>query len=117
MNYVGIWQGDDVLRVWFHHDMDKPFALGEKMHALCDKAYMNGYNWDAFFNYYLASHAPQVLSAMQFTSPEAGSYIAYFDKAYEAQAGQFVAIIRELVENEDETLRIVREESDCITWD
>ncbi len=98
-NYVGIWQRDDVLTVWFHNEMDKPFVLGEKMHAICNDAYMNGYNWDAFFNYYLASRAPEVLSAMQASSPEAGSYAAYFNKEYEQQAGRFVAIIRELVDN------------------
>lgn len=116
-NYVGIWQGEAVLRVWFHNEMDKPFALGEKMNAVCRDAYMNGYNWDAFFNYYLASRAPEVLSAMQESSPEAGSYVAYFDKQHETHAARFVAIIREIVENEDETLRIVEEEADCIEWD
>lgn len=116
-DYVSLTCGDDVLRVWFYNENDKPFALGKKMNAICDEAYMNGYNWDAFFNYYLASRAPEVLSAMQDSDPEAGSYVAYFNKEYEAQAARFVAIIRELVENEDETLRIVREECDCIAWD
>ena len=28
---------------------DKPFKIGEEMYAANENAYMNGYNWEAFF--------------------------------------------------------------------
>lgn len=54
-------KSDNRIDVWFYNENDKPFAIGEKMCAINEKAYMNGYNWDIFFNYYLAKNAPDIL--------------------------------------------------------
>ena len=31
------------------------------MNELCDEAYMNGYNWEAFFQYYLEQHLQEMV--------------------------------------------------------
>lgn len=52
---------NDRIDVWFYSENDKPLAIGEKMCEINENAYINGYNWDAFFNYYLAKNAPDIL--------------------------------------------------------
>ena len=109
---------DERIYVMFNNEDDKPFAVGEKMYAANEDAYMNGYNWDALFHYYLAKHAPELLEGLE-SDPEAGSYAAYYDPSpeNEAKARKFVEIIAALVENEAELCRIVQEEGDEIEWD
>ena len=60
---------------------------------------MNGYNWDAFFNYYLAENAPDILENME-SDPEAGSYVAYFEdtEENEQKAKRFAGIYKILQE-------------------
>ena len=79
---------------------------------------MNGYNWDALFRYYLAERAPELLIGLD-SDPEAGSYVAYYERnaENEAKAQQLAEIIVSLVENEEELYRLVREEGDKIQWD
>ena len=118
VDYVKIAKRDDRVDVWFYNEKNKPFVIGEKMYAINENAYMNGYNWDAFFNYYLAKHAPDVLEGLD-SDPEAGSYVAYYELTAENEkrAVKFVEIITSLIENEEELYRIVREEGDEIEWD
>lgn len=117
-DYVSMNQDDKYIRVYFQNEMDKPFAIGEKMYELNQDAYMNGYNWDALFNYYLAKYAPDLLDGLE-SDPEAGSYVAYYKPSpeNEGKAQKFVEIIRSLIENEEELYRIVREEGSEIEWD
>ena len=83
-----------------------------------EEAYMNGYNWDAFFNYYLEENAPDILESME-SDPEAGSYAAYFEDTAENEqkAKRFADIIISLIENEEEIYKILREKGDEIEWD
>lgn len=117
-DYVKMAVTDEWIYVMFNNEDDKPFAVGEKMNEANEEAYMNGYNWDALFNYYLAKHAPELLEGLE-PDPEAGSYMAYYAPTpeNEAKAKKFVEIIASLVENEEELCRIVREEGDEIEWD
>ena len=52
-DYVKMNVTDERIYVMFNNEDDKPFAVGEKMYAANEDAYMNGYNWDALFHYYL----------------------------------------------------------------
>ena len=106
------------VNVWFYNENEKPFAIGEKMYSINESAYMNGYNWDALFNYYLAKHAPDLLEGMD-SDPEAGSYVAHYELTpeNEKKAQKFADIIISLIENEEELYRIVREEGNVIEWD
>ncbi|MDR0295502.1 MAG: immunity 51 family protein [Prevotellaceae bacterium] len=117
-NYAITVKHEKSISVCFSIEDDKPFSIGEKMNEINEEAYMNGYNWEAFFNYYLEKYAPDVLVGMD-TDPEAGMYAAYYDLTAEneVRAEKFVEIINNLVENEEELYRIVRDEGDNIAWD
>lgn len=88
------------------------------MNEINELAYMNGYNWDAFFNYYLARHAPDILESID-PDPEAGSYLAYFEETpeNEEKALRFADIIVSLIENPEEIYQIIRDHADDIEWD
>ncbi|MDR1483095.1 MAG: immunity 51 family protein [Synergistaceae bacterium] len=118
VSYVTTVKHEESVSVCFYIEQDKPFAIGERMNEINEDAYMNGYNWEAFFNYYLPKYAPDVTENME-TDPEAGMYVAYYPLTpeNEARADAFVEIIRGLIENEEELFRIVREECDEIGWD
>lgn len=117
-DYVRVIKTDNSIIVSFNNEDDKLFAIGEKMNEINECAYMNGYNWDALFNYYLEKNAPELLDGLE-SDPEAGSYAAYYDLSpeNEIKAEKFVEIIKSLIENEDELYRIIREEGDEIEWD
>ena len=104
--------------VCFYIENPKVMAVAEKMEELCQDAYMNGYNWEAFFNCYLAINAPELLEDMK-TDPEAGMYVAYYDisKENEAKAERFADIIISLVENEEELYSFLHENGEEIEWD
>ena len=117
-NYVFLSEHESSISVYFSIESEKPFKIGEKMNELHEEAYMNGYNWEAFFNYYLAKHHPQIMIEMG-SDPEAGSYVAYYklSDSNKQKAEKLVTIIQKLVDNEDELYRIVKEERDNIEWD
>lgn len=117
-NYVSVTKWNNSINVSFQNEMEKPFEIGDKMYAINEEAYMNGYNWDAFFHYYLSKNAPDILEGME-SDPEAGSYVAYFGLTpeNEKKAARFAEIICHLIENEEEIYRILREEGQNIEWD
>ena len=79
---------------------------------------MNGYNWEAFFNCYLAQNAPELLEDMH-TDPEAGMYVAYYDLTpeNEAKADKFNEIIHKLVEEPELLYDFMREHAWDVEWD
>lgn len=117
-DYVKIIKSEDQITICFCNEDDKPFAIGEQMCTINENAYMNGYNWDAIFNYYLEKKAPDILDGLE-SDPEGGSYFAYYKLTpeNEKKAQRFSEIICFLIENEEELYRIVREEGDEIEWD
>lgn len=117
-DYVALRKDKDSIQVCFYVENDKVMAIGEKMNAINDAAYMNGYNWEAFFRYYLEKNASEILEGMD-TDPEAGMYSAYYEPTAEneTRAERFVEIIRSLIDNEKEIYQIVQEEGDEIEWD
>jgi len=117
-DYVAINQDSDRIYICFNIEQGKILAIGEKMCIINENAYMNGYNWDAFFQYYLTKNVPDLLEGLD-TDPEAGGYFAYYDMTVEnlEKAKRFEKIIISLIENEEELYRIVRDEGDEIEWD
>lgn len=117
-DYVGMIKDDDSIQVCLYNEDEKIMVIEEKMNAINEEADMNGYNWEAFFNYYLAKYEPDILEEME-TDPEAGMYTAYYSLTpeNELRAEKFVEIICSLIENEEELYRIIQEESDEIEWD
>ena len=117
-DYVKINKTDDRIDLWFLNENDEPFAVGEKLYAINENAYMNGYNWDAFFNYYLAENAPDILESID-SDPEAGTYVSYFEEneENEEKAKRFADIIISLIEHEEDIYEILRKKGDEIEWD
>ena len=115
---VNVIKFDDSISISFNIEDGKILAIGEKMNEINEEAYMNGYNWEAFFNYYLEKNAPELLDGFE-SDPEAGMYSAYYDLTpeNEIKAQKFADIIKSLIENEQELYRIVREEGGSIEWD
>ena len=52
-DYVQVFPCGESIEVLLNAEHESILALGEKMNAACEDAYMNGYNWEAFFRYYL----------------------------------------------------------------
>ena len=104
--------------VCFYIENPKVMAVAEKMEELCQDAYMNGYNWEAFLSHYLKKNAPDLLEGME-PDPEAGMYAAYYSLTpeNEQKAERFAELIISLIENEEELYRIVQEEGEEIEWD
>lgn len=117
-DYVAVVKHENSISVGFYIEQEKPFAIGEKVNEINEEAYMNGYNWEAFFNYYLSKYAPDVIREMD-TDSEAGMYVAFYSSTpqNEVRANKFAEIICELIENEDELYRIIRDEGENIAWD
>lgn len=118
MDYISITTYKKEISLSFCIESEKPFPIGEKMNEINENAYMNGYNWEAFFNYYLSQNAPDVLKGLVSDS-DAGTYVAVYknNSKNEKKVNKFAEIIRSLVENEDELYRIIREEGENIEWD
>ncbi len=119
-DYIEIVKSEEYksLTVRFYNEKDKPLKIGEKMCQINEEAYMNGYNWDAFLNYYLQKNNPEILEGLD-PDPEAGSYFAHYEltKKNEEKAKKFSEIIIDLIENEDKIYEIVKNEGNNIEWD
>lgn len=117
-NVASVIKHDTSLSVCFYVDQEHVMQVGENMNKLHEDAYMNGYNWEVFLDYYLTKHHPELLEGMG-TDPEAGMYCAYYDlnPANEKKAEQLVDIIQTLVTNEQQLYDIVKNEGDEIEWD
>ena len=94
-DYVQVFPLGEKIEVLLSAEHEKLLAIGEKMNAACEDAYMNGYNW------------------------EAGMYGAYWSltEENEARAKRFEDIIRALAEDEEALCRMVREHGGEIEWD
>jgi len=118
IDYAEMTKGDDYYQIAFLVENPKVLAIGEKMNQINPSAYMNGYNWDIFFNYFLEKVDPDILTEMD-SDPEAGLYTAYFPVTREnrLRARKLLETITQLIEHEEELYRIVREEGDLIEWE
>ena len=118
-NCVGYDVTEDSICVTLDVENEDVMAIGAHMNEICDQAYMNGYNWDAFLTCYLEVNAPEIADAID-TDPEAGMYCAYFngtDDATKALAKSFKQLIEKLLDNEEEIYDFLRENADDIEWD
>ena len=117
-DFVKVTTTEDGIDVVLDIEHGDVMAIGEKMSEINEEAYMNGYNWEAFLNYYLEENAPEILEDMD-TDPEAGMYVAYFEASpgNEEKAKKLGEMIVHLMENEEEIYQIVREHGEDIEWD
>ena len=78
--------------------------IGSRMEEICEDAYMNGYNWEAFLNSYLEQNDPEIYDAIE-TDSEADMYCAYInDTSDEGKelAKQYVQILEDLFDDEED---------------
>lgn len=117
-DFIDITYGEEYISLNFFIENEEIAAIGEKMEKINPEAYMNGYNWEAFLNYYFEKNAPEVLEGMD-SDPEAGMYVVYYDNTADntGKAGKLAEIIGYLVENPEDIYEIVRKHSDEIEWE
>ena len=117
-NYIHTHKHEKSLSLSLDVGASKVYAIGKKMNDLHELAYMNGYNWSAFMNFYLKKNHPTVLVNMKDDS-EAGTFVAYCDRTdeNEKRVNQLAEIIKELINDESQIYKIVQENGDEIEWD
>ncbi len=118
MEYLDVAISEAQVSITLDVSTPEILEIGEKISQINSDAYMNGYNWEAFINFYLEEHAPGLLDELDFDS-EAGAFVAYFDKTKENElkAIKIKEIINKLIQEEDELFEIIRESGDDIEWD
>lgn len=118
-NLVNVVISDEYLSVSFDVAEPRIMAIGEKINEICDEAYMNGYNWDAFFNCYLAKNDPEILDLIE-SDPEAEMYSAFIEDINDeskAMIKRFGQTIEDLFDNEDKILSFIKDNAEEIEWD
>lgn len=117
-DFINVTSGEEYISFAFYIENKKIMEIGAEMEKINPEAYMNGYNWEAFLNYYLEKNAPEVLEGMD-PDPEAGTYAVYYEMSPEnsEKAGKLEEIIEYLIENPDDIYEILREHGDEIEWD
>ncbi len=118
IEYIRLLKTENFISVLFLIEQEKVLKIAENMEKINQKAYMNGYNWEAFLNFYLAKYHPVVLEKMD-SDPEAGMYVAHYEPSAvnETKAKMLAKIMIELVENEEKLYSLVKEYASEIEWD
>ena len=118
VDYVSISKNDKYVSVVFNIESDKVFDIGEKMSEINEEAYMNGYNWEVFFDYYLGEEAKDVKEGLNH-DPEAGLYVGYYDltEVNIKKAEKFMEIIIDLIEDEKTLYEYIENNGENIPWD
>ncbi len=110
---------EDYIVISFDAGDDQIMEIGKNMNEICEEAYMNGYNWEAFLNCYLEQNAPEILDEID-TDPEADMYSASIegtDADAVLVAKKFKGIIEDLLEHEGKIMEFLEENADQIEWD
>lgn len=108
----------DCINISFNIEHDKPFGIGGRMGEVYEEAYMNGYNWDAFLNAYLAANAPELLDGLD-ADPEGSAYFATYPLTpeYRQKAEKFKQVIVDLIENDSKIFAFLEKHGGEIEWD
>ena len=77
-DYVNLNIGEDYISITFNVGNNRIMEIGSRMEEICEDAYMNGYNWEAFLNSYLEQNDPEIFDAIE-TDSEADMYCAYIN--------------------------------------
>ena len=110
---------EDYISVSFDVGTPELMALGDKMNEICDQAYMNGYNWDAFLNSYIEENKPELLEVIE-SDPEADMYCLYINDVNDdaiAMAEELAAMLESFLSDEEAVLSFLKCNEDNIEWD
>lgn len=114
--FVAVNQHNDHTSVCLSIEEGEIMAIGEKMEAINEEAYMNGYNWEAFLNKYLAIYHEELLNGLEADS-EAGAYVALYQNADSEKASKLAKVINELINNTTKIYSFLQENGEEIEWD
>ena len=114
MAFVSVNVEEDFISVSFDAGEEALMELGSKMNDVCESAYMNGYNWDAFINAYLSENEPGLLECIE-SDPEAEMYCVYVEDEETAEA--LASVIEELLADESSVLSFLASNASSIEWD
>lgn len=116
--YLSVYSDSENISITFYIDNENILKISAEIEKINPDAYMNGYNWEAFFNYYLEKQSPDVLTGMD-SDPEVDMYTAYYENTEKnsRKVKKFAEIIEYLIENPDDIYEIVREHGGEIEWD
>ncbi|CAM2007603.1 Imm51 family immunity protein [Acanthopleuribacter pedis] len=109
---------NDCISVCLYCENDDLFALGERINAKFEEAYMNGYNWDALIRCYIGKQDAQLMSEIE-SDPEAGMYSGYtsFSPENLEKMKRFEAYLRDMLTNETRLMTFIRAHQSEIEWD
>ncbi|MBP5654349.1 MAG: hypothetical protein J6X33_02425 [Clostridiales bacterium] len=117
--YANVDISEDFISVSFDAGDEDIMSIGSRMNEICEEAYMNGYNWDAFFNCYLDQNAPEILEVIE-SDPEAEMYSVFIEEVTDESAAiarKLGQLIDDLFNNEDLIYRFLRDNAEEIEWD
>jgi Immunity protein 51 len=106
------------ISVCVYNEHDGLLALGEKINARFEEAYMNGYNWDALIRFYVARIDPNLMEEVE-TDPEAGMFSAYMSYSPEnlGKMKRFESHILAMLADETSLMEFIKEHCSEIEWD
>lgn len=117
-DFIDITYGEEYISLNFFIENEKIADIGAEMERINPEAYMNGYNWEAFLNYYLEKNVPEILVGMD-SDPEARMYAVYYDNNEEniEKIVRLAEVIEYLIENPEDIYEIVSKHGDEIEWE
>ena len=117
-DYLSVYSDIENISLVFNIVNENILKIKEEIEKINPDAYMNGYNWEAFINYYLEKQSPDVLVDMD-SDPEADIYAVYYENTEKnyGKVRKLAEIIEYLVENPEDIYEIVREHGGEIEWD
>ncbi len=114
--FIKINTEEDFITLTFNIGHDTVMEVGNKMEEINSSAYMNGYNWEIFIDYYFTKHDPKVLEEIS-TDSESGMYVAMYptNDVNRKKANKLRRVMNKLIKEKTELYRIVKEED--INWE
>lgn len=115
-DFVTVTKHEPSVSVMFQVEADEVMAIGGKMEAINQQAYMNGYNWAAFLEHYLRSNHPDLADGLE-SDPEGGAYFAHYELGNEDKAKRFADVINGLVAKPETIYAYLKENGEEIERD
>lgn len=118
INYLTFDEVDDKLVLTLAVTHEKCMKIGDHINEIHEAAYMNGYNWETLFLYYLKKHHPALLVGVG-TESEAEEFVLYAPniEGFQGNFREMEKIFTDLLESPDQLYRVVSQEGDEIEWD
>ena len=92
-------------------------AIGDKMQTINQEADMNGFNWDAFMDRYLAMTYPEMREGLE-RDPEINIYLGLYENTEigNKKARILAAILNKLISKPEIIYDYLREDGDGVEW-